>query len=75
MEPQQMCWSGKKMKKMVKCKPVDTAEGQFDLVEALLEGDTLTHWMEFNRVETMRISKRSDRTDKPAKGICNDTYK
>eukprot|EP00957_Ditylum_brightwellii_P128946 9837225-Ditylum_brightwellii.AAC.1 len=31
----------KKMKKVVKCKPVDTSEGQFNLVEALLKGDTL----------------------------------
>eukprot|EP00957_Ditylum_brightwellii_P093138 7091194-Ditylum_brightwellii.AAC.1 len=27
----------KTMYKVVKCKPVDTAEGKFDLVEALLE--------------------------------------
>eukprot|EP00957_Ditylum_brightwellii_P067426 5118287-Ditylum_brightwellii.AAC.1 len=65
----------KKMKKVVKHKPVDTAEGQFDLVEALLKGDALTHWMEFKHVETMHISKNSDGTDKPAKGICKDTYK
>eukprot|EP00957_Ditylum_brightwellii_P027215 2057346-Ditylum_brightwellii.AAC.1 len=37
----------KKMKKLVKWKSVDIAEGQFDLVEVLLEGDTLTYWMEF----------------------------
>eukprot|EP00957_Ditylum_brightwellii_P121066 9234722-Ditylum_brightwellii.AAC.1 len=37
----------KKMNKVLKCKPVDTAEGQFDMVEALLKGDDLTHWMEF----------------------------
>eukprot|EP00957_Ditylum_brightwellii_P130371 9944873-Ditylum_brightwellii.AAC.1 len=63
------------MKKVVKCKPVDTADGQFDLVEALLEGDALTHLMEFKCVETTHISKNSDRTDKTAKGICEDTYK
>eukprot|EP00957_Ditylum_brightwellii_P126942 9677560-Ditylum_brightwellii.AAC.1 len=63
------------MNKVVKCKPVDTAERKFDLVEALLEGDALTHWMEFKHVETTHISKRQDGTDKPAKGICDDTYK
>eukprot|EP00957_Ditylum_brightwellii_P129144 9850321-Ditylum_brightwellii.AAC.1 len=57
----------KKMKKVVKCKPVDTAEGQLDLVEALLEGSTLTHWMEFKHVETMHISKNLDGTDAPEK--------
>eukprot|EP00957_Ditylum_brightwellii_P166626 12683821-Ditylum_brightwellii.AAC.1 len=33
----------KKMNKVVKCKLMDTAERKFDLVEALLEGDALTH--------------------------------
>eukprot|EP00957_Ditylum_brightwellii_P155352 11825682-Ditylum_brightwellii.AAC.1 len=37
----------KNMKKVVKCKPVDMAEGRFDLVKALLEEDALTHLMEF----------------------------
>eukprot|EP00957_Ditylum_brightwellii_P113395 8646165-Ditylum_brightwellii.AAC.1 len=50
-------------------------ERKLDLVEALLEGDTLTHWMEFKHAETMCISKRPDRTDKPAKGICDNAYK
>eukprot|EP00957_Ditylum_brightwellii_P015540 1171940-Ditylum_brightwellii.AAC.1 len=63
------------MKKVVKCKPVDMAEEQFDLVEALLEGDALTHWIEFKHVEAMRVSKKSNRTEEPAKGICKDTYK
>eukprot|EP00957_Ditylum_brightwellii_P189969 14462515-Ditylum_brightwellii.AAC.1 len=44
------------------------AEGKFDLVEALLEEDALIHWMEFKCVEIMHVSKRPDRTDKPAKG-------
>eukprot|EP00957_Ditylum_brightwellii_P197558 15050913-Ditylum_brightwellii.AAC.1 len=57
----------KKMKKVVKCKPVDTAESQFNLVEALLKGDALTHWMEFERVETTRIIKNLDGTEKLAK--------
>eukprot|EP00957_Ditylum_brightwellii_P072961 5544328-Ditylum_brightwellii.AAC.1 len=63
------------MKKVVKCKPLGMAEGQFDLVEMLLEGDTLTNWMEFKYVETTCISKNLDGTYKPAKGICKDTYK
>eukprot|EP00957_Ditylum_brightwellii_P081899 6229368-Ditylum_brightwellii.AAC.1 len=63
------------MKKLVKCKPVDMAEGQFDLVDVLLEGDTLTHWMEFKHVETTCVSKSLGKTDKPVKGICKDTYK
>eukprot|EP00957_Ditylum_brightwellii_P104373 7949129-Ditylum_brightwellii.AAC.1 len=50
-------------------------EGQFDFVEALLKGDTLTHWIEFKRVEDMHVSKNLDRMDAPAKGICKDTYK
>eukprot|EP00957_Ditylum_brightwellii_P078787 5990731-Ditylum_brightwellii.AAC.1 len=65
----------KKMRKVMKRKSVDTAEGQFNLVEVLIEGNALTHWMEFKRVETMRVSRNLDRTDKPAKGICKDTYK
>ena len=60
---------------MVKWKPVDMAEGQFNLVEVLIKRDALTHWMEFKHVETMRISKNLNRMDKPAKGICKDTYK
>eukprot|EP00957_Ditylum_brightwellii_P056767 4302207-Ditylum_brightwellii.AAC.1 len=73
--PEDMLEWEKKMKKVVKCKLVDTAEGQFDLVEALLKGFILTHWMEFKHVENMHFSKNSDRMDKPAKGICKDTYK
>eukprot|EP00957_Ditylum_brightwellii_P140585 10710367-Ditylum_brightwellii.AAC.2 len=63
------------MKKVVTCKLVDTAEGQFNLVEALLKEDALTHWMEFKHVKTMHISKRLDRTNKLTKGICKDTCK
>eukprot|EP00957_Ditylum_brightwellii_P005483 419632-Ditylum_brightwellii.AAC.1 len=33
----------KKMNTVVKCKLVDTMEVKFDLVEALLKGDALTH--------------------------------
>eukprot|EP00957_Ditylum_brightwellii_P019060 1434807-Ditylum_brightwellii.AAC.1 len=32
-----------KMWKVMKCKPVDTTEGKFNLVEVLLEGNVLTH--------------------------------
>eukprot|EP00957_Ditylum_brightwellii_P153412 11676405-Ditylum_brightwellii.AAC.1 len=62
------------MKKVVKYKPVDTAEGKFDLVEALLEGDALTCWMEFKRAETTRTSKNSDRMDKRAKAQFKKAY-
>eukprot|EP00957_Ditylum_brightwellii_P121974 9301915-Ditylum_brightwellii.AAC.1 len=47
----------KKLNKVIKNKPVDAADGRFDLVEALLKGDALTHWQDFKRVETSRISK------------------
>eukprot|EP00957_Ditylum_brightwellii_P173726 13226402-Ditylum_brightwellii.AAC.1 len=63
------------MNKVVKCKPVNRSDGKFDLVEALLEGDGFTHWMEFECVETMRVSKRPYRTDEPVKGICDNTCK
>eukprot|EP00957_Ditylum_brightwellii_P108635 8286086-Ditylum_brightwellii.AAC.1 len=62
------------MNKVVKCKPADMTGGKFDLVEALLKGDALTHWMEFKCVETMRVSKRPDGTDKPTKRICADIF-
>eukprot|EP00957_Ditylum_brightwellii_P163757 12466885-Ditylum_brightwellii.AAC.1 len=39
----------KKLSKVIKNKPVDAADGHSNLVEALLEGDTLTHWQEFKR--------------------------
>eukprot|EP00957_Ditylum_brightwellii_P187821 14300823-Ditylum_brightwellii.AAC.1 len=41
----------KKMQKIVKCKLMDMAEGKFDLVEVLLEGNALRHWLEFKWVE------------------------
>eukprot|EP00957_Ditylum_brightwellii_P086427 6575680-Ditylum_brightwellii.AAC.1 len=50
----------KKLNKVIKNKPKDATDGRFDLVEALLEGDTLTHWQEFKRVETSRTSKNPD---------------
>eukprot|EP00957_Ditylum_brightwellii_P041504 3143418-Ditylum_brightwellii.AAC.1 len=35
----------KKVQKIIKCKPVVMAAGKFNLVEEILEGDTLTHWL------------------------------
>eukprot|EP00957_Ditylum_brightwellii_P056642 4293336-Ditylum_brightwellii.AAC.1 len=53
----------KKLSKVIKNKHVDAADGRFDLVEALLEGDAITHWQEFKRVETSRIPKNPDIMD------------
>jgi hypothetical protein len=66
---------GKKLFKVIKNKPVDAADGRFDLVEALLEGDALMHWQEFKRVETTRVSKNPDGTDTSPLGVCDDTFK
>eukprot|EP00957_Ditylum_brightwellii_P141250 10761694-Ditylum_brightwellii.AAC.2 len=73
--PKDVLERGKKTEKVVKCKPFDMAEGQFNLVEALLEGEALTHWMEIKHVQTMHVNTRLDRMDEPAKCICKDTYK
>eukprot|EP00957_Ditylum_brightwellii_P148706 11321838-Ditylum_brightwellii.AAC.1 len=62
------------MQKIVKCKPVDTAKGKFDLVEVILGGDTLTHWLEFKRVEITLMSKNPDGTDMHPLGMCNLTF-
>eukprot|EP00957_Ditylum_brightwellii_P016500 1240020-Ditylum_brightwellii.AAC.1 len=35
------------MQKIMKCKLVDMAKSKFDLMEAILEGDALMHWLEF----------------------------
>eukprot|EP00957_Ditylum_brightwellii_P036254 2746174-Ditylum_brightwellii.AAC.1 len=51
------------MKKIVKCKPVDTVEGKFDLVEAIFKGDSSMHWLEFKPVEITQTSKNPDGTD------------
>eukprot|EP00957_Ditylum_brightwellii_P033065 2507242-Ditylum_brightwellii.AAC.1 len=61
----------KKMQKIIKCKPVDTAEGKFDLVEVILEGDALTHWLKFKQVEIARTSENPNGTDMPPLGMCN----
>eukprot|EP00957_Ditylum_brightwellii_P161044 12260819-Ditylum_brightwellii.AAC.1 len=39
----------KKLSKVIKNEPMDAVDRRFNLVEALLEGDTLTHWQEFKR--------------------------
>eukprot|EP00957_Ditylum_brightwellii_P160417 12212374-Ditylum_brightwellii.AAC.1 len=65
----------KKLNKVIKSKHVDAADGCFDLVEALLEGDALTHCQEFKRVETSRTSKNLDGTDMALKGVCDDMFK
>eukprot|EP00957_Ditylum_brightwellii_P155172 11812648-Ditylum_brightwellii.AAC.1 len=62
------------MQKIVKCKPVDTAEGKFNLVEAILEGDALTHWLDFKWVEVVRTSKTPNGLDMAPLGMCNPTF-
>eukprot|EP00957_Ditylum_brightwellii_P021023 1584469-Ditylum_brightwellii.AAC.1 len=63
------------MWKVVKYKSVDMAEGQFNLVEALLKGYALTNWMEYKYVETTPMSKNPDGTDTAPKGISPETFK
>eukprot|EP00957_Ditylum_brightwellii_P188577 14355994-Ditylum_brightwellii.AAC.1 len=60
---------------VIKNKPIKTAKSKFDLVEAILEGDALTHWQEFKRVEIAWIPKNLNGTDGMAPGISMDTYK
>eukprot|EP00957_Ditylum_brightwellii_P161380 12287894-Ditylum_brightwellii.AAC.1 len=62
------------MMKIVKCKPVEMAEGKFDLVEAILEGDALTHWLEFKQAEVACMSKNSDGSDIAPLGMCTPTF-
>eukprot|EP00957_Ditylum_brightwellii_P104729 7981386-Ditylum_brightwellii.AAC.1 len=59
------------MQKIMKCKLVDTAEGKFDLMEAILKGDALTHWLEFKQDENSRMSKNPNSMDTPQLGMCN----
>eukprot|EP00957_Ditylum_brightwellii_P191914 14608956-Ditylum_brightwellii.AAC.1 len=63
------------MKKVIKNKPVENADSQFDLVEALPEGDALTHWQEFKRVETTRVSKNPDGMGIAPNGLWDETFK
>eukprot|EP00957_Ditylum_brightwellii_P089360 6803816-Ditylum_brightwellii.AAC.1 len=65
---------GKKIQKIIKCKPVDMAEGKFDLVEVILEGYALTHWLEFKWVEVARTSKNSNGTDTALLEMCGPTF-
>eukprot|EP00957_Ditylum_brightwellii_P037870 2863965-Ditylum_brightwellii.AAC.1 len=62
------------MQKIAKRKPVDMSEGKLDLVEAILEGDALRHWLEFKWVEVARTSKNSDGLDTAPLGMCNPTF-
>eukprot|EP00957_Ditylum_brightwellii_P205596 15344569-Ditylum_brightwellii.AAC.1 len=62
------------MTKIVKCKPVDMAEGKFNLIEAILEGDALTYWLEFKQVEVAHTSKNSNSLDTVLLGMCNPTF-
>eukprot|EP00957_Ditylum_brightwellii_P082555 6276175-Ditylum_brightwellii.AAC.1 len=62
------------MQKIVKGKLVDTAKGKFDLIEAILEGDALTHWLEFKRVEVAHTSKNSNGLDTAPLEMCNSTF-
>eukprot|EP00957_Ditylum_brightwellii_P048804 3702642-Ditylum_brightwellii.AAC.1 len=60
---------------IMKNKPIKTAKSKFELVEAILEGDALTHWQEFKCVEIAQILKNLYGTDSVAPGICMETYK
>eukprot|EP00957_Ditylum_brightwellii_P012192 921029-Ditylum_brightwellii.AAC.1 len=62
------------MQEIVKCKLFDRAEGKFNLVEAILDGDALTHWLKFNRVEVAMTSKNPDGLDTVPLGMCNPTF-
>eukprot|EP00957_Ditylum_brightwellii_P052198 3958004-Ditylum_brightwellii.AAC.1 len=50
------------------------ADGKFDLVEVILEGDALTHWLKFKLVEVTRMSKKFDGLDIFPLGMCNPTF-
>eukprot|EP00957_Ditylum_brightwellii_P009072 685681-Ditylum_brightwellii.AAC.1 len=63
-----------KVQKIVKCNLVDTVEGKFELVEAILEGDALTQWLEFKWVEIVRTSKNPDDLNTALSGMCNPTF-
>eukprot|EP00957_Ditylum_brightwellii_P034167 2589187-Ditylum_brightwellii.AAC.1 len=65
----------KKMQKIIKCKLVDTKEGKFDLVEAILKGDALTHWLELKQVEIVWTSKNPNGMDNPMFTVCLQEFK
>eukprot|EP00957_Ditylum_brightwellii_P026761 2024496-Ditylum_brightwellii.AAC.1 len=61
-----------------RCKLVDKTAGKFDLVEAILEGAALMHWLKFKWVEIAGIRKNHDSTDMPLLGkyyLCNHIKK
>eukprot|EP00957_Ditylum_brightwellii_P018408 1385364-Ditylum_brightwellii.AAC.1 len=62
------------MQKIVKCKPVDKAEGTFNLVEEILKGDVSMHWLEFKWIEVTMASKNSNSCDTVLLGMCNPTF-
>eukprot|EP00957_Ditylum_brightwellii_P204706 15340475-Ditylum_brightwellii.AAC.1 len=63
------------MQRIVKYKPVNLEERKFDLVEALLKGYALTHWLEFKQVETAQASKNLDGLHMPPLGMSDRTFK
>eukprot|EP00957_Ditylum_brightwellii_P000502 38771-Ditylum_brightwellii.AAC.1 len=62
------------MQKIAKCKLVDMVEGKFNLVETILKGDALTHWLKFKWVEVARKSKNPNSSDTVLLGMCNPTF-
>eukprot|EP00957_Ditylum_brightwellii_P036929 2795775-Ditylum_brightwellii.AAC.1 len=44
----------KKTLKVVKCKLMDSVEGQFDLIEGILNGYALTQWKQYKHVKTLQ---------------------
>eukprot|EP00957_Ditylum_brightwellii_P071759 5454881-Ditylum_brightwellii.AAC.1 len=62
------------MQKIVMCKLVDMVEGEFDLMEAILKGDVLMHWLKFKQVEITWMSKNPNSTDTPPLGMYNPIF-
>eukprot|EP00957_Ditylum_brightwellii_P029895 2261978-Ditylum_brightwellii.AAC.1 len=63
------------MRKVVKCKLVYMAEEKFDLIEVLLEGNTLMQWLEFKHIETTCTNKNPGGSDTASLGVTPGTYK
>eukprot|EP00957_Ditylum_brightwellii_P085265 6484970-Ditylum_brightwellii.AAC.1 len=72
--PEDMLEGETNMQKIVKCKPVNTAKGKFDLVEVFLRGDALMYWHEFKQVEIEQASKNPNGMDMILLGMCNLTF-
>eukprot|EP00957_Ditylum_brightwellii_P211656 15366432-Ditylum_brightwellii.AAC.2 len=68
--PKDVLEANQKMQKVVKCKPADITEGQFDLVEVLLKGDAFIHCQEFKCIKTMCMNKNPNNTDMALLGMC-----